>query len=183
MKKFFMIATAKAVVCMTVFAALASVMTSCSKDDDKDSGENRLKFVNNMMQSSSATSCTWEGWHRRQFKDGSSWRNEGQQYAVIQFNRSSATATSGDGVLLYFEDANKTNFKEGSKFTWTVSDSQVKITHITHSEWYPMYAEYNTSEITVGSGSFYGHWWEKVDDRWEFNYTKSTFSDWSKYSL
>ena len=179
MKKLFLISTTKVLVCMTVVAALAMTMTSCSKDDDEDSTENRLKFVNNMMQSSTATTCTWEGWHRRQFKDGSSWRDDSQQYAVIQFNRSSATATSGDGILLYFRDSEKTNYKEGSKFTWSIDDNQIKLRHITHSEWYPMYAEYNTSEITVGSGTFYGHWWEKVDDRWEFNYKKSNFNNWS----
>jgi hypothetical protein len=182
MKKF-IIASAKALMFMTMFATLASTMTSCSKDDDKDSEDKRLKFVNNMMQSATATSCTWEGWHRREFKDGSSWTKHSQQYAVIQFSRSSATATSGEGIILYFADANKTDYKEGSKFHWAISDNQVKITQITHSEWYPMYAEYNTTEITVGAGTFYGHWWEKVNDRWEFNYKKSSFNEFSKYEL
>ena len=141
----------------------------------------RLAFTNAMMQNS--TSCTWEGWHRRQFKDGSSWRDEGQQYAVIQFVRSSATSTSGTGVLLYFKDADKTNYKEGSRFTWAFEGNQIKLRHITHSEWYPMYAEYNTTELSVGTGSFYGHWFEKVDDRWEFNYKISDFNDWGKYSF
>lgn len=183
MKKSIFNTTAKVLVCMTVFAALASAMTSCSKDDDKNDNEARLNFTNNIMQGKDALSCTWEGWHRRQFKDGGSWRDEGQQYAVIQFVRSSATSTSGTGVLLYFRDADKTNYKEGSRFTWAFEGNQIKLKHITHSEWYPMYAEYNTTELTVGAGTFYGHWWEKVDDRWEFNYKKSTFSDWSKYSF
>ena len=149
----------------------------------KETGTEPLNdpVINAMLQNS--ISCTWEGWHRRQFKDGSSWRNDSQQYAVIQFNRSSATATSGDGILLYFGDSNKTNYKEGSKFTWKIDDNQVKITHITHSEWYPMYAEYNTADFTISGNFFYGHWWEKVDDRWEFSYKKSDFNDFDKYSL
>ena len=183
MKKSIFNTTAKVLVCMTVFAALASAMTSCSKDDDKDSEDKRLKFVNNMMQSATATSCTWEGWHRREFKDGSSWTKHSQQYAVIQFSRSSATATSGEGIMLYFRNADKTDYKEGSRFTWAFEGNQIKLRHITHSEWYPMYAEYNTTELTVGAGAFYGHWWEKVNDRWEFNYKKSTFSDFSQYGL
>ena len=107
MKKSIFNTTAKVLVCMTVFAALASAMTSCSKDDDKNENDARLNFTNNIMQGKDALSCTWEGWHRRQFKDGSSWRDEGQQYAVIQFIRSSATSTSGTGVLLYFRNAEK----------------------------------------------------------------------------
>ena len=181
MKKLFLIATTKVLVCMTVIAAMA--MTSCSKDDDKDNEDARLKFVNNMMQSKDALSCTWEGWHRRQFKDGGSWRNDGQQYAVIQFNRASANATHGEGVLLYFKDQSKEKYLEGSRFTWSFEDNQIKLRHITHSEWYPMYAEYNTKELTVGSGTFYGHWWEKVDDRWEIDYKKSDFNEWTKYSF
>lgn len=185
MKKSIFNTTAKVLVCMTVFAALASAMTSCSKDDDKDSEDKRLKFVNNMMQSATATSCTWEGWHRRQFKDGGSWRDDDRQYAVIQFNRSSATATEGTGILIYFKNEKKDElYKDGeySKFSWYIKDNQIRIKHITQS-WFDMYAEYNTTELSVGAGSFYGHWWEKVDDRWEFNYKKSTFSDWSKYSF
>ena len=141
----------------------------------------RLAFTNAMMQNS--TSCTWEGWHRRQFKNGSSWNTVGQQYAVIRFDRSSTSETSGTGILLYFKDADKTNFKEGSRFTWSFEYSQIKLKHITHSEWYPMFAAYNTTELIVGAGLFYGHWWEKTDDRWEFNYKISDFNDWSKYSF
>lgn len=173
--------TAKVFVCMTVFAALASTITSCSKDDNEE--EVRLNFVNNMMQSPNALSCTWEGWHRRQFKDGSSWRDHSRQYAVIRFDRSSITATSGEGILLYFTNDSKDSFKEGSKFVWSFEDNQIKLRHLTHSEWYPMYAEYNTAELTISGGSFYGHWWEKVYDRWEFTYKKSNFNDWVKYPL
>ena len=141
----------------------------------------RLAFTNAMLQNS--TSCTWEGWQRRQFKDGSSWRNEGQQYAVIRFDRSSTSETSGTGVLLYFRNAEKTDYKEGSRFTWAFVGNQIRLVQITHSEWYPMYAEYNTTELSVGASSFYGHWWEKVDDRWEFSYKISDFNDWSNYSF
>lgn len=46
MKKSIFNTTAKVLVCMTVFAALASAMTSCSKDDDKNDNEARLNFTN-----------------------------------------------------------------------------------------------------------------------------------------
>lgn len=141
----------------------------------------RLAFTNAMMQNS--TTCTWEGWHKRQFKSSGSWNTEGQQYAVIRFDRSSTSETSGTGILLYFKDADKTNFKEGSRFTWSFEYSQIKLRHITHSEWYPMFAAYNTTELSVGTDFFYGHWWEKVDDRWEFNYKISDFNDWGNYSF
>lgn len=182
MKKSVFNTTARVLVCLTVIAAMASSLTSC-KDEEKDSADARLNFVNKMMQSSEALTCTWEGWHRCQRKSLGSWHDESQQYAVIRFNRSSPWETSGDGVLLYFKDSDKTNFYEGSRFYWGFDGNQIKLKHMTHSEWYPMYAEYNTSELKINAGSFYGHWWEKDDYRWEFEYKKSNFSDWTKYPL
>lgn len=169
--------TAKVLVCMTVFAALASTMTSCSKDDE-DNNSNRLEFANKLMNNS--VSATWEGWHTKWLKEDI-WKDESKQYAVIRFIRSSNSDTSGTGVILFFKDKDKKEYKEGTDFSWYFDDSQLKIRANTRSDWNKnnvwMYAEYKTNEMTINGNSFYGYWFESVTYKWEFSYSKSSFND------
>ena len=44
---------------MVILAAMTMITVSCSKDDDKDSTDNRLKFATALTQN--GTSGTWEG--------------------------------------------------------------------------------------------------------------------------
>ena len=182
MKKLFLIATTKVLVCMTVIAAMA--MTSCSKEDDDNDSE-RVNFANRLTQNS--LSGTWEGWHKKMIKEDI-WKEDSKQYAVIRFFRSSNTSTNGTGVVLYFTDETKKNYKEGTDFNWYLDDNQLKIRAIHRNDWNTnngsnwMYAEYNTTELTISGNSFYGHWVESVTYKWAFDYKKSDFNDWTKYS-
>lgn len=164
---------------MAIFAAMAMITVSCSKDDDdKDSTENRLKFANALTQNS--TSGIWEGYDKRQHKEFGSWVDRSQSYVVIRFDRASTTATTGTGFLLTFENSYKETYKEQSEFTWYFDDDMLHITY-RHSGWTPVYAEYRTNELVINGDNFYGYWFEETSSRYRFSYTKSTFSDWNKY--
>ena len=164
--------------CMTMMAAMAVVMTSCSKDDDKDSEDNRLKFANALTQNS--LSGTWEGYDKAQRKEMGNWVDERQSYVVIRFDRSSTSATNGTGLILTFENNYKDTFKEASELTWYFDDDQLHITY-RRTGWAPVYAEYRTQELVITGDSFHGFWFEQTDMRYKFSYTKSSFNDWNKY--
>ena len=105
---------------MAILAALAMMTVSCSKDDDKDSTNNRLNFANALTQN--GTSGTWEGYDKRQFKELGNWVDKSQSYVVIRFDRTSTQATNGTGFLLTFENSYKDTYKEQSEFTWYFDD-------------------------------------------------------------
>lgn len=166
---------------MAIVAALAITMVSCSKDDDKDSEENRLNFINQVMQNS--TSFTWEGQEIAQRKELGSWVDEKTRYIVIRFDRASTTSTTGTGLLLTFENSYKDKLveNEDSEFKWYFGNDQMKI-EWRRSGWQPAHAEYRTGELQISPSTFKGYWFEKTDFRWQFSYTKSSFNDWNKYT-
>ena len=173
MKKFF--------VFMTVMAAMALTVVSCSKSEDGDSEENRLKFANALTQNS--TSCTWEGFDKAQRKEmGNNWNDERQSYVVIRFDRASTSSTTGTGMILTFENMYKDveNFKEASEFTWYFDNDQLHISY-RHQGWKPVYAEYRTQELVISGDTFRGYWFEQTDFRYQFSYTKSAFNEWNKF--
>lgn len=171
MKKYFSL--------MAIFAAMAMTFIGCSKDDnDTDSTENRLNFTNKLTQNS--ISCTWEGYNMAKRKELGNWNDDGQKYAVMRFDRATKEDIQGTGLLLYFENNYKDTFLEGSEFTWYFADDMLRISY-RHSGWSPQYAEYRTQELVINGDRFDGTWFEKTDFKYKFNYTKSAFSDWSKY--
>ena len=163
---------------VTIIAAMAMMVVSCSKDDDKDTPEKRENFSNQLCQG--GTSGTWEGYDQRQEKTLGSWDNISKSYVVMRFDRTSTTASSGTGEIVTFENSYKDKFKEYSEFTWYFEDDMLKITY-RHEGWSSVYAEYRTQELVINGNSFRGYWFERTDYRYEFNYTKSSFNDWSKY--
>jgi hypothetical protein len=164
--------------CIAILAAMAMITVSCSKDEDKDSADNRLSFANQLTQNS--TSAAWEGYDKCQRKELGNWVDERQSYVVIRFDRNSTSDYQGTGVVLTFENNYKEAFKEMSDFTWYFDDDQLKITY-RRSGWQPVYAEYRSNELVINGSSFSGFWFEKTDLRYKFNYTKSTFNDWNNY--
>lgn len=163
---------------MAILAALAMMTVSCSKDDDKDSTNNRLNFANALTQN--GTSGTWEGYDKRQFKELGNWVDKSQSYVVIRFDRTSTQATNGTGFLLTFENSYKDTYKEQSEFTWNFDEDMLHITY-RHPGWTPVYAEYRTKELVISGDNFTGYWFEQTDSRYKFSYTKSSFKDWDKY--
>ena len=164
---------------IAIVAALAITMVSCSKDDDKDSEENRLNFINQVMQNS--TSFTWEGYETAQRKELGSWVDEKKRYTVIRFDRASTTSTSGTGRLVAFQNSYKEEFVESSDLTWYFDNDQMQITW-RRAGWQPAHAEYRTGELQISTSTFKGYWFEKTDFRWQFSYIKSSFNDWNKYT-
>ncbi len=160
---------------LTVIAAMATVTVSCSKDDDVISKED---FVNKLTQG--GTSGTWEGMERTKTRSWGSWSNDGDKYAIMRFDRSTTTATEGTGYLLYFENSYKETFKDKSDFTWNIVGDELRINYH-HTNWAPVHAEYNTTELVIKGDNFVGTWYESSDKKFEFNYKKSTFNDWNKY--
>jgi hypothetical protein len=161
---------------MTMVAAMAFVVVSCSKDDDEDNSKEA--FVNKLTQN--GTTCTWEGSERTLSRSWGSWSNDGEKYAVMRFDRASTTATQGTGWVLYFENSYKEVYKDGSEFTWSIVGDELKITY-RHSGWAPVHAEYNTQELIINGNRFDGTWFESSDKKFEFKYNKSTFNTWNKY--
>jgi hypothetical protein len=169
----------KLFVYMTLVAAMAMMVVSCSKDDDDtDSTDNRLKFTNLLTQNS--TSCTWEGTERTKERDWGNWAEKGDKYAVMRFDRSSTQAIEGTGYVIYFENAYKDNVKDQSEFMWNFANDVLNITY-RHSGWAPVHAEYRTSELVINGDKFEGTWFEASDKKFEFSYKKSSFNDWNKY--
>ena len=73
---------------LTLIAAMGMTFVSCSKDEEKDTDENRLNFANQLTQNS--TSCTWEGYDQYQRKELGNWVDEERKsYVVIRFDRAS----------------------------------------------------------------------------------------------
>ena len=100
---------------LTLIAAMAMTFVSCSKDEEKDTDENRLNFANQLTQNS--TSWTWEGYDQYQRKELGNWVDEERKsYVVIRFDRASTTNAYGTGMLLTFENSYKEQFKEASEF-------------------------------------------------------------------
>ena len=165
---------------MTLIAVMAMTVVSCSKDDDKDSPDNRLKFANLLTQNS--TTATWEGYDKAQRKELGSWNEERQSYVVIRFDRASTTATSGTGLVLTFNNSykDKESYKEQSEFTWNFDDDQLHLSY-RRSGWQPVYAEYRTNELVINGSSFTGYWFEQTDFRYKFSYTISNFNDWDSF--
>ena len=160
---------------LTVIAAMATVTVSCSKDDDSISSE---EFANKLLQN--GTTCTWEGAERTLSRSWGKWSDDGEKYAIMRFDRSSTTALSGTGLVLYFENSYKDTYKDGSEFTWSFAGDELRITY-RHNGWAPVHAEYNTTELIINGDKFVGTWYESSDKKFEFGYTKSTFTEWSKY--
>lgn len=167
---------------MTLFAAMVMTIVSCSKDDDDnvDSQSNRLAFANKLTQNS--TSCAWEGEDKIMNKNWGNWSTDDNRYAVMRFDRTSTTATEGTGLLLSFENAYKDKFKDRSEFMWGFANDELHIT-FRHEGWAPFYAEYRTQELVINGNSFHGTWFERSDRKFEFNYKKSSFNDWNKYTV
>ena len=168
----------KSFIYLTFIAAMAMMVVSCSKDDEKDTPEQRLNFSNQLCQG--GTSGTWEGYDQRQEKELGSWNNKSKSYVVMRFDRASATASNGTGEIITFENEYKDKSKEYSEFTWSFDNDNLQITY-RHDGWQPVYAEYRTQELVISGNSFKGYWFERTDFRFQFSYTKSTFNDWSKY--
>lgn len=160
---------------MTMIAAFSMTMVSCSKSEDSDSEDNRLKFANALTQNS--TSAAWEGYDQAQRKELLNWTDEDQDYVVRRFDRASTTSTSGTGLLLVFENNYKEDIKESSEFTWSFDNDQLKISY-RKSGWKPVYAEYRTQELVINGNSFSGYWFEKTDFKYKFSYTKSSYNKW-----
>ena len=112
---------------MAILAAMSIITVSCSKDDDKDSTDNRLNFATALTQN--GTSGTWEGYDKRQYKELGHWVDRSQSYVVIRFDRASTNATNGTGFLLTFENSYKDTYKEQSEFTWYFDDDMLHITY------------------------------------------------------
>ena len=95
----------KSFIYLTFIAAIARMVVSCSKDDEKDTPEQRLNFSNQLCQG--GTSGTWEGYDQRQEKELGSWNNKSKSYVVMRFDRASATASNGTGEIITFENEYK----------------------------------------------------------------------------
>ena len=167
---------------MSIFAVMALMTVSCSKDDDDDdntdSTENRLKFANKLTQN--ATSFTWEGYETTKTRSWGNWSDDGKKFVVMRFDRASKDATEGEGMLFQFENEWKENFIDKSEFRWSFADDELRITY-RHSGWAPVHAEYRTSELVIDGNKFEGTWFESSDKKFEFSYKKSSFNDWDKY--
>ena len=162
---------------LTLFAAMTIGMVSCSSSDDN--GEDaKANFANKLTQN--GTTCTWEGVERTMSRSWGNWSDDGEKYAVMRFDRASTTATSGTGLVYYFENLYKETFKDKSEFTWTLESDEMKITY-RHTNWAPVHAEYKTPELVIRGDTFVGTWFEASDKKFEFNYKKSNFTDWDKY--
>ena len=160
---------------LTIIAAMATIMVSCSKDDDVISKED---FVYKLTQG--GTSGTGEGTERTKSKSWGTWSNDGEKYAIMRFDRADAKATEGTGYLLYFENSYKETLKDKSAFTWNFVGDELRINY-RHTNWAPVHAEYNTTELVIKGDYFDGTWYESSDKKFEFNYKKSTFNNWNKY--
>ena len=167
----------KVLFCMTMIAAMAMVFVACSKDDDKEN--TKESFANKLTQN--GTTCTWEGAERTLSRSWGSWSDDGEKYAIMRFDRASTTAIQGTGLVIYFENSYKETVRDFSEFTWSLSGDELKITY-RHTGWAPVHAEYNTQELIIKGDRFDGTWFESSDKKFEFNYTKSTFTDWAKYT-
>jgi len=163
---------------ITIFAAMAMMMTSCSKDEETDTEANRLNFTNLLMQNK--TSFTWEGLETAQRKELGHWNDEKTRYVVIRFDRATTESTTGTGRLIAFENSWKQAFIESSDFKWYFNNDMLYL-EWKHAGWQTAHAEYRTNELTISGDKFNGYWFEKTDFRWQFNYTKSSFIDWDKY--
>ena len=77
---------------MSLIAAMATLTTSCSKDDDDRESllQRKLKFVNALTQNS--TSCAWEGLQTEQHKSWGSWSDHATKYFIMRFDRSTKEA-------------------------------------------------------------------------------------------
>lgn len=162
---------------LSIIAAMAMMVVGCSKSDD-DGASSKETFANKLTQN--GTSCTWEGNERTMSRSWGNWSDDGQKYAVMRFDRSSTTATSGNGVVYYFESSYKETFKDKSEFTWALEGDELRITY-RHGGWAPVHAEYNSSELSISGDSFRGTWFESSDKKFEFSYKKSSFTEWDKY--
>ena len=161
--------------CMTMIAAMAMMFVSCSKDDDEITKE---EFTNKLFQN--GTTCTWEGVERTLSRSWGNWSDDGEKYAIMRFDRNSTSDLSGTGLVLYFENSYKEQYRDGSEFTWSYSGDELRITY-RHSGWAPVHAEYNTTELIINNSGFNGTWFEGSDKKFVFSYIKSSFNEWNKY--
>ena len=162
---------------MTVIAAMAMITVSCSKDDDEITKEG---FTDNLFQK--GTTIVWEGQERTRRYNGG-WYDDGQKYAVMRFDRTSNTATSGTGYVIYFKNSFKEELNYSGSFSeiqWYFQDNIMYVNY-KRNEWPAVHGEYNTSELVVDGNTFKGTWYEDNDNKFEFTYSKSSFSDWNKY--
>lgn len=166
---------------LILIAAMAMVVVSCMKEDDKITAE---EFADKMVGKNS-TSFTWEGNETTQAKSMGSWYDKGSKWAVMRFDRSTPTATEGTGKVLYFKNSYKDELRDDnslSEFTWRFWGDELIINY-RHTGWDPVHAEYNTTELIIDSNGFKGTWFESSDTRFTFSYIKSNFNDWAKYGL
>lgn len=166
---------------LTLIAAIAMVVTGCKKDDDKITKE---EFADKLI-GKGATSFTWEGNETAKSRSWGNWSDDGTKYAVMRFDRSSATALEGTGKLLYFKNSYKEELRDNdakSEFTWRLTGDDLVISY-RHAGWEAVHAEYNTQELIIDSNGFRGTWFESSDKKFDFIYIKSNFNDWAKYDM
>ncbi len=165
---------------MSLIAAMATLTTSCSKDDDDRESllQRKLKFVNALTQNS--TSCAWEGLQTEQHKSWGSWSDHATKYFIMRFDRSTKEAIEGTGWAYVFKTQWKDEFIEKTEFAWRFNDTNSTL-EVSFRAWNPVHAEYNTTELTINGNTFVGTWFESSDCKYQFEYKKSNFSDWEKY--
>ena len=165
---------------LTVIAAMATVMISCSKDDDESENiqQKKLTFANALTQNS--TSCAWEGLQTEQHYSWGNWSDHATKYFIMRYDRTSTEAINGTGWAYVFKTQWKEEFIEKTEFTWRFNDTNSTL-EISYRAWNPVHAEYNTTELTIKGNTFVGTWFESSDCKYQFEYKKSDFNDWEKY--
>lgn len=162
----------KLIAYMTVVAAVI-LFTGCSKSDEKMSAQEFARLL---------TSTTWAGTHQSQHRSVGSWSSNAPQNVVIYFERSNANAISGTGYQLEFKSSSYTEdqFERKSAITWEIQGENFVINYA--EGWDKSYMKYTDDECHLNSSSFSGILYTDSEHRFLYNYVKSNFNEWSKYT-
>ncbi len=157
---------------MALFMATAMIFTGCKSDDD-DSEQKNQNFAKMI------TANTWEGTNLYQYKEMGEWIDRSTDFVVLKFTRTSATDLSGTGWQLQFDGNYYKELQEKSEFKWYISGDRLYISYQAEG-WGNVNAIID--DATVNSSVFSGWWWDDSTHRYQFNYKKSSFVDFDKYT-
>lgn len=153
---------------MLVGVVLATLTTSCKKDDEFDPEQ----LVSLM------TSNYWEGMNTEQRKEFGSFVDKGSKsYVVMRFDRA-GKSMSGQGRQLEFDGPYYNTLETQSNFSWKLEGEIVTIFY-QQPGWTTV--TFNLREAQLTNNTFRGFMFVQDDHRYVYDYVKSSFSNWDKY--